>query len=319
MALSLSMSPNVESVLLEPTGDQQLVQTKIFLNGLSNKMTKSQVEALTRSSKVTIGLDEPHRATISGFGLFAPFLGLPSMRRLEGREINATEDSLQDCIAGQSAVAKLSLRHCHISAKAYGDLLRCFKALKTFEYSDWNRFSGYKFHNSEESLEPQRIRDIILEYAKDTLETLNFEFYCNKVIQGIGSLRKFTTLKSITLNAILLQADQNLPRLVDILPQSVEDFSVKNLEILPCYWGKLAKNLFSGLPLMQEALVPSLHYISFGFTEIDTVISLKYPPGVHHRTGSELLQDEKLKLYTLIEYLTWLNLWDSMLQTLESL
>jgi hypothetical protein len=107
----------------------------------------------------------------------------------------------------------------------------------------------------------------------------------------------------------MLKVDGTSPRLVDLLPPAVEDFGVYSFKMLSGYWGGLAKQLLSELPVIRRALIPSLQRISFAFPGIDIILSLKYPVGTHHRTEAELLEVEDQIHYTLIEYLTWLKRW----------
>lgn len=82
---------------------------------------------------------------------------------------------------------------------------------------------------------------------------------------------------------MLLKADHTLPALFEILPQSIEEFNVKHLEILETDWVEAAKQLLSGLPSMQKFYLPSPRHVVFAFggtdAELTDVISFKHATG----------------------------------------
>ena len=219
-----------------------------------------------------LNLDEQMEGRFGGmFCSIVPFVTLPSLRVIRGASVESRsfDDSpfANNHGLSHSPVTEIDLRRTFLPVDELGCVLRYVYDLRRFRYD-----RGRQLHNIH-SAEPGRIVKVLLAYASHSLESLALTGAVgprsgdDEDIKG--SLRGFKVLNEINFpsNALLTSTSKrcytslptkDIPRLVDILPASIERVMLEG----GLMWANLAA-LLIGMPEDKTECLPKLKEILF--------------------------------------------------------
>ena len=214
---------------------------------------------------------------------FQPFLDLPSMRSIEGWNVEGSERREQSYTTAlrDSTVTSIVLKESLILAEPFSTVLSRLESLQKFTYTHCPhpyycapaiRDPHKKLFNKKE---PQRIVNTLIDHASHSLQTLHLSFNCKHCAGPIESLKDFSCLKSITLSASLLfRKDNIIVDLVEFLPSTVEYLKVdQELPSSPEEKTKCQeqqRELLTALPRLRENFNGSLRYQTLGIAKLDS-------------------------------------------------
>ena len=212
---------------------------------------------------------------------FQPFLDLPSMRTIEGWNVEAVEWRGQSYTTASrnSTVTNILLDDSLILAEHLSKVLSRLESLQNFTYthSPHPYYCVPTIPDPHEELfvaeEPQRIVNTLIDHASHSLQILHLEYKCRPCAGPIESLKDFSCLKSITLGASLLfRKDNIILDLLELLPSTVEYLKVNqglpmNPEEKPQYQEQQWQ-LLTALPRLREHYNGLLRYQTLGIAKL---------------------------------------------------
>jgi hypothetical protein len=183
-----------------------------------------------------------------------PFMQLPSLEIFSALRCKWSDsisdyspDSISDSPPGTSSISTLSFNESFLTADAARTVVHFCKALKTFSFT-FGRMFSFAFGRMYVLGQPFTAHEIVqaLQLHKSTLENLRLDLNENWIKPGwdqfeasqimAGSLRNFQKLTTLEAGQQSLlgflfgtpdeQLDSNLPRLVEILPASLESVTI---------------------------------------------------------------------------------------------
>ena len=286
-ALCLSILPNLYTFRLEYVGEAIAASsygrvTTVLQRSLDLGRTRACHGHLARLENVK--LRARHGATPL-VEWFQPFLDLPSMRSIEGWNVEGSERREQSYTTASrnSKVTSIALKESLILAKPFSIVLSRLQNLQNFTYTHCphQHYCAPAIRDPHSRVrklfggeEPQLIVNTLIDHAIYSLQTLHLSFKCKHCAGPIESLKDFNCLKSITLSgSLLFRKDDIIVDLVELLPSAVKYFKVtqelpNNEEEKPKYQ-KQQCELLATLPRLRENFYDSLRYQTLGIARLD--------------------------------------------------
>lgn len=283
-ALCLSLLPNLCTFKLEYVGEAIAGSsydrvTTVLQRILDPERTRDCNGHLARLENVKLYARQGPTPLVEWF---QPFLDLPSMRTIDGWNVEAVEWRGQSYTTASrnSTVNSIVLEDSLILAEHFSTMLSRLENLQNFTYT--HRPDPYycvpRIPDPHEELfvgeEPHRIVNTLIDHASHSLQILHLSFKCKPCAGPIESLKNFSCLKSITLSASLLfRKDNIIMDLVELLPSTVEYLKVdqalpSNHEEKPKYQEQQWE-LLTVLPRLREHYNGSLRYQTLGIAKLD--------------------------------------------------
>ena len=287
ITILLLLLPNVESIVLQDGSCasfrlRSVVETVAAAN--RNPQSPDHGKSLNKLHEIFI----EHEDTEMGedVNLYGPFALLPSMRSLQGNQIDGLEfcwpDSVQSHIS--SLVTDINIELSAVSSDAFGTLLDGIAALKHFRYHHVGAMTGDSYYDVSGIVEALRRN------ATHSLSTLEIEAMDSENLnedeqeQCIGSLKMFSCLRSIRLEDMVFrknpdemgrprtlsvgasygqrqhmrEKDCNMSRLIDVLPAST-----KGLTLISTMSDEEVWHMLQGLAEGKNDMLPLLKRITF--------------------------------------------------------
>lgn len=283
-ALCLSFLPNLKTFQLEfvgrTTAGSSYGRVKTVLQrSLDPGRTRDCHGHLARLENVR--LHARHGATPL-LEWLQPFLDLPSMRSIDGWNVEAVERREQSntTASRDSAITSIALKKSLILAEPFSTVLSRLENLQNFTYTHCPHpyYCTPAIPDPHEELfggeEPQGIVNTLIDHASHSLQTLHLSFSCKHCAGPIESLKDFSCLKSITLSASLLfRKDNTIVGLVELLPSTVKYLRV-NQRLPSCHeekpkYQEQQWELLTALPRLRENFNGSLRYQTLGIAKLD--------------------------------------------------
>ena len=282
VCLLLTLLPNLKHVHLEEWSHcSDTLRHIVGQIAEANRATASpnHGKALSRLVECTMSHGNTEIGEmIVGYGVFAM---LPSIRILRGRQICGDDSCWPTELRPRSSnVTEIEFTHSAIGMESFQGLFESIHCLKKFTYS----FGGGVVGDAE--YRPIAIIDSLRKTASHSLELLDVEGisetfgnYTEGDDSSLGSLHIFMALKKARLEDTLflvpggLLSPKTLPdgefyeeasdvssveRVVDILPPSVTEFTLNQLENT-----QESKKLFYGLADLKAEKLPDLKRLTF--------------------------------------------------------
>ncbi|KAI4223011.1 MAG: hypothetical protein L6R36_005745 [Xanthoria steineri] len=193
------------------------------------------------------------------------FATIPSVQIIRGHHVPHVAYGYKDlCPDGAClSIEELHLENSDLGGRIFEDLLSHTKALRVLFY-EHGRYTGSDY-------EPRRALEALGKYGSESLQSLTFidpEILVAHDDKPGVSLRDFKVLKHVAVDSFLLvdevkyydytdsPSDNGVPRLVDILPQSLQTLELYR----PPPHG--IRRLFEGLAELREERLPNLKSIT---------------------------------------------------------
>ena len=277
-AICLSFLPNIYTFRLEYEG---VPTTASHYGRVTSVLQRSLDPGRTRDcyghlSQLTYVKFHASNGTTPLVEWFQPFLSLPSMRSIEGVNVQSLDRQQQPYTAASrdSKVTSITLNECLILAQAFSTVLSRLESLRKFTYTHCPHPGHCAPSKIWRGAEPQRIVNTLIDHARDSLQTLHLTFSCKHCAGPIESLIYFNSLKSITLSASLLfRKNGSVVDLVELLPSTVEYLKVtaqlpQNAKETSTHQ-KEQYELLAALPRIREKSGGSLRYQTLSIVKLD--------------------------------------------------
>ena len=283
-ALCLSLLPNLCTFKLEYVGEAMAGSsydrvTTVLQRVLDPERTRDCRGHLARLENVKLYASEGPMPLMEWF---QPFFDLPSMRTINGWNVEAVEGRGQSITTASrnSTVTSIVLEDSLILAKHLSTVLSRLENLQNFTYTHWPHHPYYcvpTIPDPHEDLfvekEPHQIVNTLIDHASQSLQILHLSFKCKHCAGPIESLKGFSCLNSITLSASLLfRKDNTMVDLVGLLPSTVEYLKVDQAipsdhEEKPKYQEQ-QRELLTALSRLREHYNGSLRYQTLGIAKL---------------------------------------------------
>ena len=236
-----------------------------------DKVILSMAEPNRRTRKPLMDLSKVHfegaeeNPKGENFEALISFATLPSMRRISADFVEGRVDQMIDWKfpPHSSNVTEILLQHGQVKADFLRQLLIAMKQLKRFSYEHHDHDAS---EPSGRMMETHDIIGTLLEHAKHSLEYLSLTGLPTNINSCKTPLRDFKILKEVVLESQVyveefgpihpeLDADslQDLVRLVDVLPPSIE-----SIKLVGCFVLYHAPYLLHDLLEQKKTLLPKL-------------------------------------------------------------
>lgn len=205
-ALLITILPNLQTLNIYVPWTGHLTQQlkKIHLSSAAASCNRSPpLHSFSSLSELYIQGDSQEDLTV--FDMLATSMLIPSLRRLKGRSIKASDQSWPHK-EGCSGVTEISLDSCAIDSNSLSECLRAVRSLQLFDYTfDIGQIYPPTY------LEPRGIVAALRKYASTTLVHLGLNMEAPRAYQNfdngepfLDSLRSFEKLETIRLDSVML-------------------------------------------------------------------------------------------------------------------
>ena len=333
MALSFWLLPKLESIRVEANpNDIPFLEVGSLSNQIMCGEDRTRKAALKNVSKLTIsGMNDGRCASLS---VLKPLITLPALKIFEASGLTMTSKGAPLNCNRQWGIKDLLLQDCVIDAMNLEDMLRWVMNLTHFSYSHccsasdsyWISHppsSPWDSPQLRSQCGPKEICEIFIRQVGETLQTLTLDLPCfSDIASGVGSLRGFHSLRSLTLcKSSLLDKDKNVRRLVDIVPRSLRELQILRWHKFQFREPTEGLYLLDGLLTLPKSYMQRERHILLGKDKPHTKIDLTNCHDVTNRDKTALknaffsyvnsydpdLSEPQPMQYTLVEYITWLR------------
>ena len=283
-ALCLSLLPNLRTFKLEYVGEAMAGSsydrvTTVLQRVLDPERTQDCHGHLARLEHVKLYASEGPTPLMEWL---QPFLDLPSMRTIDGWNVEAVEWRGQSYTTASrnSTITSIVLEDSLILANQLSTVLSRLENLQNFTYTHCPVHPSScvpSIPDPHEELfvgqEPRRIVNTLIDHANQSLQNLHLSFKCEHCAGPIESLKGFSCLKSITLSASLLfRKDNTMVDLVELLPSTVKFLKVdqaipSRYEEKPKYQEQ-QRELLTVLSRLREHYNGLLRYQTLGIAKV---------------------------------------------------
>ena len=257
LALLLTLTPNVHTIRFDlsprrPYGLLGIVGAIARIKAIASIEAKARDEPvpfLTRLSKVSFDA----RDTVVELDMSAlhAFAHLPSVQEIHAHQISEEEPSWDKAARQfrgyESNVTDIILTSANIYFDSFYHLVSSCKRLQKFVYEPCDLdYYNYEF-------EPNRIRRVLLDYAKDSLKYLEIHS-SGRELSCLGSFKDFRVLSVLDTDWDLLRNHIRPARhmLTDALPASIEEIHLVS---------RISSNIDISVDALQHLITSETQYL----------------------------------------------------------
>ncbi|KAG8527602.1 uncharacterized protein KY384_007755 [Bacidia gigantensis] len=244
-ALLLATLPSLERFTIEMDGEK-MEQVKDMVRAIRREWPSRQ----TLPNLRTVRVEERAQPNNSDLEMFPLFAAIPGIEKMHGKSLTGMyrecyRDGWLSYPGASNSITYISLESCGMSVEGLESLMKALRNLKHFRYV---------FHRANWGLHAV---GALLKNAHSTLETLELSTGSGSS-RYMGSLRQFSALKHVTVDADMLINKGKMQRFVDLMPASLETCTIAG--------NVMTKN-------MQELFLADLFRPSFYFPYLKSIFA----------------------------------------------